>query len=150
MTRQSDLNSFYRILTDLERRVGGRRVLRDCTGRSGWPQRGVYLFFEENELRADSTTPRVVRVGTHAVSVGSRATLWNRLHAHRGHGDGGGNHRGSIFRLRLGQCLLSRKEYSSGITNAWGQGSTAPKAMRLAEVALEKHVSEYIGRMPFL
>lgn len=150
MNRQRDLDLFYAIIADLKRRLGGHRLLCDCTGRSVWPQRGVYFFFENGEFRSDGFTPRVVRVGTHAVSTGSRTTLWNRLRTHRGHRDGGGNHRGSIFRLRIGQALLTTKQYPLEIPQTWGQGGTAPRDVRLSETPLEKDVSNYIGQMPFL
>ena len=79
MSRQSDLDEFYRLLGELRSRLGGCRMLRDCTGKNGWPERGIYFFFEDGEFREDGVTPRVVRVGTHAVSEGSKTTLWTRL-----------------------------------------------------------------------
>ena len=52
---------------------------------------------------------RVVRIGTHALAAcGSRSTLRQRLGQHRGGASGRGNHRGSIFRLLVGQALLTR------------------------------------------
>jgi hypothetical protein len=96
---------------------------------------------------------RVVRVGTHAVSVGSKSTLHSRLKAHFGNRDGLGNHRGSIFRLHLGNALL-RKENREIPT--WGIGSTAPPELRGnpsardAEAAWERRVSQYIGEMTVL
>ena len=76
-----------------------------------WPARGVYFFFEDGEARSTSGTgPRVVRIGTHALTAKSSTTLWNRLAQHRGVvGTGGGNHRGSIFRLLVGEALLRRR-----------------------------------------
>jgi hypothetical protein len=69
--------------------------------------RGVYFFFEGGELRSQSGSGGlVVRIGTHAVSVGSKSTLWGRLAQHRGSLSGNGNHRGSIFRLWVGSALL--------------------------------------------
>src|SRR5690606_41344613 len=104
MSRRSDLDRLYRILEDLAQRIGGPYRLDDPRVRRLVPTRGVYFFFEPGEFREDGQTPRVVRVGTHAVSTGSRTTLWQRLAAHRGRTGGrhpgGGNHRGSIFRLR--------------------------------------------------
>ena len=104
MARIDDLNRLYGILDGLRERVGGYRYLRDCTGRGGWPQRGVYFFFESGEFRDDGRTWRVTRVGTHAISADSTTTLWSRLKTHRGHMDGTGNHRGSIFRKRIGEA----------------------------------------------
>ncbi len=49
--------------------VGGARLRAKCTGRMDWPRRGVYFFIEPNQVRTDSGTgPRVVRVGTHALT----------------------------------------------------------------------------------
>jgi hypothetical protein len=104
MSRLDDLVTFYKILEALEQRWGAKRLLRDCDGRQEWPQRGVYFFFEQGEMRAQSGAGmRVVRVGTHALKPGSKTTLWNRLSQHQGvRRSGGGNHRGSIFRLLAG------------------------------------------------
>jgi hypothetical protein len=60
---------------------------------------------------------------------------------------GGGNHRGSIFRLIAGTSLIKRQGYCSP---SWGQGSNAPAAVRAGEAALEQEVSKIIGAMPFL
>jgi hypothetical protein len=73
-----DLGRFYELLGRLEGAIGGRRALADCHGRMGWPARGVYFFFEPGELRRNGT-PRVTRVGTHALTATSKATLWGRL-----------------------------------------------------------------------
>jgi hypothetical protein len=48
------------------------------------------------------------RLGTHALTDTSQTKLWSRLSTHRGHADGRGNHRGSIFRKRVGQAILNR------------------------------------------
>ena len=74
--RLRDLRRLYRLLDELERRLGGKRTLAECHGRIDWPRRGVYFFFEAGEIRTDSGTgPRVVRVGTHALTAKSRTTL---------------------------------------------------------------------------
>jgi hypothetical protein len=74
--------------------------------------------------------------------------LWNRLSQHRGSvRSGGGNHRGSIFRLIVGAALISRDSHE--FPN-WGSGSTAPPLIRDDEVPLEREVSRVIGSMPFL
>lgn len=92
---------------------------------------------------------RVVRVGTHAVSRGSQTTLWNRLSTHRGSmKTGGGNHRGSIFRLLIGEALMERNpEYR---VDTWGKGQSAPRDVRADESELERMVSRKIGELPFL
>jgi hypothetical protein len=130
--RISDLQNFYALLGALAERLGGLRTLSACSGRLGWPQRGVYFFMEDGEVRSDSGTgPRIVRVGTHALTKGSGTKLWGRLKQHRGQKTGGGNHRGSIFRC-------------------WGHGNNAPAEVRAAENALECEVSKAICAMPFL
>jgi hypothetical protein len=71
MDRLADIKAFYQILAALEAKLGGKRLLSDCTGRMKWPGRGVYFFFEPGEVRTDSGEgPRVVRVGTHATAAG--------------------------------------------------------------------------------
>ena len=111
MSRLDDLSRFYELLETLEDRLGGRRTLAECSGRLLWPRRGVYFFFEPGEKRSESGAgDRVVRVGTHALSAGSATSLWNRLSQHRGSArSGGGNHRGSIFRLLVGEALIQRE-----------------------------------------
>lgn len=150
MNRKSDLDHFYKILKDLRERLRGYRFLRDCTGKSGWPERGVYFFFEDGEFREDGETLRVVRVGTHAITASSKTTLLSRLHTHRGHSDLGGNHRGSIFRKRLGEALWRKQEYPEEKIHTWGVLNSASKPVRLAETALECEVSTYLGKMPLL
>ena len=93
-----------------------------------------------------------MRVGTHALTRTSAATLWGRLRQHRGalggSHPGGGNHRGSIFRRHLGSALLTRRG-EADLLAAW----LAPKPsseMRERERAVEVEVSRYIRAMPFL
>lgn len=146
----SDIQRFYELMAALEQRLGGRRLLSECSGRLRWPQRGVYFFFEEGEVRSGSGRgARVVRVGTHALKAGSGTTLWNRLSQHRGSArSGGGNHRGSIFRLIVGTALMERDGHDCA---SWdNRRSSAPSAIRAAEQPLEREVSALIGAMPFL
>ena len=151
--RRTALDRFYRQLAMLEAGVGGKRLLHKCHGQMDWPQRGVYFFFEEDEFREDGITPRVVRVGTHGLRTSS-STLWGRLSQHRGSRDGakpgGGNHRGSIFRLHVGAALLSGDDWPVEVRSTWGVGNTAKGKIREEEYALEAAVSRYIGAMPFL
>jgi hypothetical protein len=104
---------------------------------------------EDAEIRSDSGTGlRIVRVGTHALMEGSRTKLWSRLSQHRGQQKtGGGNHRGSIFRLIVGTAIMARDglHFSS-----WGNGGNAPAEVRAGEAALECKVSKAICAMPFL
>lgn len=147
--RIADLRSFYSILGRLEQRIGGAKTLGDCTGRIPWPQRGVYFFFEGGEYRSDSGAgPRVVRVGTHALTSSSRTKLWTRLSQHRGQaGSGGGNHRGSIFRLIVGTALINRDQHACA---SWGKGSSAAREIREQEIELERAVSSVIRAMAFI
>ena len=148
--RFTDLLRFYEALDRLSQRLGGARLLSESTGRMDWPTRGVYFFFEPGENRSHSgDRPRVVRVGTHALTSNSRTTLWNRLSNHRGiASSGGGNHRGSIFRLLVGTSLMHSDP--SRTVESWGLGSSANHRTRQAEGTLERLVSEHIGAMPFL
>src|SRR5882757_8040601 len=115
-------------MDELARRTGGRHRLSGCSGRMEWPPRGVYFFMEPGEVRRESGAgPRIVRVGTHALKDGSRTKLWTRLAQHKGQRSGGGNHRGSIFRLIVGAALLT-DEPEPCVT--WGQGNNAARAIR--------------------
>lgn len=147
--RIEDLRRFYKLLDDLATRSGGPRRLSECSGSVDWPSRGVYFFFESSEARRESGAGgRVVRVGTHALKEGSQTTLWKRLSQHRGtRASGGGNHRGSIFRLLIGAALIRRDGYACA---SWGQGNSAPEALRRVELEIERRASAVIGAMPFL
>ena len=46
MKRVDHLLEFYRIVGVLEERLGGARMLAECS-RPNWPQRGVYFFMEQ-------------------------------------------------------------------------------------------------------
>lgn len=85
--------------------------------------------------------------GTHALSVGSRTKLWSRLSQHKGQANGGGNHRGSIFRLLVGTALINKNRLNFP---TWGIGNTADRAVRTGEVDLERQVSQVICNMRFL
>jgi hypothetical protein len=147
--RLTDLRRFYALMDDLARRTGGPRFLAECSGRMPWPQRGVYFFMEPGEVRRETGGgPRIVRVGTHALKDQSRTTLWKRLSQHKGQArSGGGNHRGSIFRLLVGASLLAD---DPALCVTWGQGNNAARTIREAERELEARVSAVIGQMPFL
>lgn len=148
--RRHDLDRFYELLDDLEHAVGGRRRLGSATGRHGWPMRGVYFVFEPGEHR-ESGGDRVVRVGTHGLKAGSRSTLWGRLRQHRGTREGGGNHRGSVSRLHVGQALAAQLEVAGATPPAtWASGSSAARPIRELEVPWEARVSDVIGAMSVL
>jgi hypothetical protein len=159
MTQLGELNRFYALLEDLERRLGGARRLNNSDGRMNWPARGLYFFFEPGEHRNVSVSgPRVVRVGTHALKAGSRTSLWNRLSQHRGTTrTGGGNHRGSIFRMLVGSALIRREGWdcpswgvASYVSQAAGLLGMPVEQLKSQELPIERRVSEYIGSMAFL
>ena len=145
-----DMERFYSLLHELDNNLGGSRQLRHCDGKMGWPKGGVYLFFEEGECRnAQPAGRRVVRVGTHALTATSKTSLWNRLKQHLGSGHGGGNHRGSVFRLHVGAALI-KKHGSHAVYLNWGMGASANRDVTDSERSMECQVSDYIGRMPIL
>ncbi len=117
MAGRAGPGEFYRLLAELAGLAGGARRLRDC--RAGdCPAGGVYFFFEDGEVRGDGSS-RVVRVGTHALTATSKATLWGRLRQHRGHlagrDPGSGNHRASVFRRHVGAALIQRDGQPPGL-----------------------------------
>lgn len=150
MQRRFDIELFYDLLRQLECKTGGLRRLGDCHGRMTWPKRGVYFFFEPGEYRSgDPRLQRVVRVGTHALAPKSRTTLWNRISQHRGTTNPpGGNHRGSIFRLLVGEAIINSEQ--SLPVASWGKGSTAERDIRDLERTHEVRVSQYLGDMTLL
>jgi len=144
---------FYQALRNLKERVEGYRYLSNATGRINWPDRSIYFFFEIGETRFENDEPRVVRIGTHAVTSSSGTSLWDRLRAHRGSLSGkyvdGGNHRGSIFRLHVGTAILRKRGWEDEYPT-WGVGSSAEKVTRIKEHPVERLVSQHIRSMPFL
>jgi len=139
----ADLEEFYAILESLAEHSGGAHAL---AGRAARPERGVYFFFDPKEHRFARQTLRVVRVGTHAVSVNSQSTLRARLRAHYGVAAGGGNHRSSIFRSHLGVALLRREGRVSEFPH-WGDQSVSPAVTEGREHEVERLVSEIIRLM---
>lgn len=153
MSRRDDITQFYRLLDQLDEKVGGKQQLGDCDGYMNWPDRGVYFFFATDEQRTNTDHLRLTRVGTHAVSEGSGTSLWNRLRTHRGalsgSYEGGGNHRGSVFRKRVGEALVERYDLHDEYPE-WGEGSSAGRDLRLEELEMERRVSDYLRELPFL
>lgn len=158
LTRIEDLNQFYSLIDVLTAQQGGAARLSFLRERT-WPHRGVYFFFDDREPRRDSGNgPRVVRIGTHALTIGSKSTLAQRLSQHRGLKSGGGNHRGSIFRLLVGQAMIARGDIAP--CPSWGVKSTARQAANVLEASLEKvkalessaeeAVSAYISHLTFV
>ena len=145
------------VLANLRDQIQGPYYLADVDGRLDWPDRGLYFFFSPaSDLRASTATDwRLSRIGTVGVSEGSSNTLWNRLRQHRGNVRGkyagGGNHRGSIFRLHVGQALIEKHGWHDQYPH-WGEQNpdAATTAVREQEHDLEQRVSEYIRELPFL
>ena len=111
MPRRADIRQFYRLITRLEHNTCGRRALGQIR-QADCPDRGVYFFFEEGEERSGSGAgDRIVRVGSHALRPGQRATLWNRMAMHKGSRRPRVRQRGSVFRNRVGNavCLRNRR-----------------------------------------
>jgi hypothetical protein len=128
----------------------GLHPLRELLLAEDLPKQGVYFFFDDGEPTKFSTiVPRLVRVGTHGVSVGSVATLRNRLRTHLGTRAGAGNHRASVFRLHVGRAIIERDKLHQFYPN-WGKGQSAPRDITELEAPLESKVSEYIGNLRVL
>lgn len=143
---RADVTQFSRVMRSLWLAQKGGRLVSEMTGSQPWPERGVYFVFEDVGGLSHGRMSRIVRVGTHAVSAGSKTSLWNRLSTHRGTGAGGGSHRSSIFRSHVGRALMERDR--EGVwPQSWGVGQSAPREIRMHESALEELVSRTIGRM---
>ncbi|WP_435069090.1 hypothetical protein [Haloplanus sp. C73] len=152
MSRAEDLDRFYDLLADLDERVGGARALKDCTGYMDWPDRGVYFLLEPGETHAPGQH-RVTRVGTHAVSAGSSTSLWDRLKQHFGTGSRsadhphGGNHRGSVYRKRVGEALIEKHALHDDYPDwdaRWAAIERDRDDVRDEEYLLERRVSAYL------
>lgn len=151
------LNEAFRMaarIEDLDRLYGWIEAERE-TGRaftfgdlsvSAVPKRGVYIFIDPTECNFRKTGPRVVRIGTHAVSAGSRASLRGRLRNHLGPASQMGSHRGSIFRLHVGRAMLEA-ELGHESLPSWGQGQDAGAEIRALEQVHEISVSRYLRRL---
>lgn len=151
--RREALDQLYGAIDRLRAQLGGARRLEHATGDSGWPEQGIYLFFEDGELREDGLTSRVVHVGAPALTATSRTALWQRLSQHRGQvagtSPGGGNHRGSALRYHVGTALIAREGWPEA-AQAWGKGSRVGPDIRAREAELERATSQVIRRMPLL
>ena len=146
----NDIEEFYGLLDKLEKGIGGKKKISELSGKSSIPNKGVYFFFEPDEKRKfRSKNYRVTRVGTHAVSKGSKSTLWQRLKAHKGTNSGDGNHRGSIFRYHIGNSILSKRN-SENMYKLWNSGQNVTKEQKEKEKPIEKLVSAYISKMSIL
>lgn len=140
---QALLDATYKSISRLAKASGFLR-LKDVLKR-GMPDSGVYLFFDEKERRLkDINELRIIRVGTHGVASGSKATLRTRLRTHFGTEAGHGNHRSSIFRLHAGRSFMNA-ELAPKLAS-WGAPSE-DKSASVLEYELEQTVSKYLAEL---
>lgn len=151
--RRETLNEFYALLDEQGDRIGGRWTLPDCSGDDYWPDHGVVFFFESGEMREKGEEPRVVRVGTHALTAKSKTRLWDRLRSDRGtmggSNPGAGNHRASAFRRHVGRALIARDGFAAAAAS-WGIAGNISPEMKERELPLEREVSRHLAEMSFI
>jgi hypothetical protein len=146
--RRTALARAYVLFEEIAQLSGARR-LRDLLS-DELPSHGVYFFFDDNEATEHSRQlPRLVRIGTHGVSLGSNATLRNRLRTHLGTRAGAGNHRSSVFRLHVGRAIIEQERLQTQYPD-WGKGQSASRDVTDAEKSMELRVSKYIGDLRVL
>ncbi|MCZ2130778.1 MAG: hypothetical protein LC109_10995 [Bacteroidia bacterium] len=144
-TRQQNIDKFYELLDETIKKFPKRTL--DTISKKNLPEKGVYFFFEPTEVRHNSNSHRVVRIGTHAAIANSNATLYDRLYNHKGSKDLTGNHRGSVFRKLIGYSLLYKDNLSFP---HWGDKSKkSDKSIKPSEKPLEISVSKYLHTLPF-
>lgn len=151
--RRKFLDELYGLVDEQAEVIGGRWSLPDCSGDDHWPQHGVIFFFEPGEFREDGTTPKIVRVETHALTPNSKIRLWDRLRSDRGAiggaNPGSGNHRASALRRQVGRALIARDGFPEAAAS-WGSAGRIPPETKKAELPLEIAVSQYIAKMEFV
>lgn len=141
--QHNHLNTLYSLLDHYSDKYSLATNFSDFDNKNCCPEYGLYLFMHIDESRlCDPSRLRIARIGTHAVSDGSRATLWQRLKTHKGTNDGYGNHRSSIFRSYLGSALLNRH---GRYLESWAQ-ETNDKQVLMLEKELERQVSDYLNK----
>ncbi|CAG4907874.1 unnamed protein product, partial [Acidithrix sp. C25] len=116
------------------------------------PEAGVHFLFEDSELRRCGDILRVVNIGSHRVSDGSKAKLKDRLRTHAGPKTLKGSHRSSILRQYIGDAIGGQdpKKWELAMTT-WGRGGKVPsKDVRNHEMDLEEEVSRVINEMRIL
>jgi hypothetical protein len=145
--RLRQMDDLYEMLSRLSRIDDERDVPLGHRKSFDTTMKGIYFFYQAGETRLSKPfTPRVVRIGTHGVSAGSKSSLWTRLRTHRGGKDGLGNHRSSIFRLHIGQCLIRRSSLEL-VFPTWGVGQSASTSIRASEREIEEEVSHIVSEM---
>ena len=144
--RIDNINRLYELL-DVLMRTHPRRRLSECSGYDEWPLRGVYFFYENGECRSGSNDDRIVRVGTHALTPGSKKTLWGRLSEHRGNESGGGDHSISVFRLLVGTALLTKNDRQC---IGWDINGPRSSGTLIDKSQVEQCVTKTLGNMQIL
>ena len=147
MDRAGTVREFYAQIEQLERLMGRRWRLLHADAQRPWPDRGVFFLFERGERRTGSGVgSRVVHVGTHALTEGSRSTLWSCLRQHRGNvNPPGGNHRASRLRKMVGEAIMAKKPEMA--VDSWGHGAKGPARSNRSEAMVKRLVSRRIGAM---
>ncbi|MDE2725627.1 MAG: hypothetical protein OXI59_19830 [Gemmatimonadota bacterium] len=131
--RAKDIECFYKLLKQLEKRVGGKKPkLKEFMSVVPADTKGVYFIFETGEYRhRDGCKLRVVRVGSHGFTAKSRSTIWTRLFEHlMPYGR-------SVFRDHVRVAMKKRSGKSDSLK-------------RDERDELERCITRYIGEMPFL
>ncbi len=148
--RINDLQQFYRLMSKLEKKLGGFRYLSECNGRMNWPEKGILFFYEVGEFRFhQGLGNRIVFIGTNAIKKDSETTLWKRLRQHRGRVEPpGGRHRNSALRSHIGDSLMEKIQAFE--LPRWGMKKNISERDIRQEQDLEALVSNIIGSMPFL
>ena len=153
MTRREDLDYFYELLNELEKKIGIKRTLKDPNACNNLPRFGIYFFYSIKEKREFRKENRITRIGTHAINSQSKRSLRDRLRQHQGNITkrgriDGGSHRGSVFRKLVGYALINRDNLY-GIYPEWGSSKTSHSNVRDEEHELERSVSNYIRNLSF-
>lgn len=145
--RRTDLLRFYDAA--LVARRQGKLFPFPSLSKTRLPTKGVYVFFDPYESNFRGDPLRIVRIGTHAVSEGSKSTLKTRLRNHLGQSDNSGSHRGSVFRLHVGRAMLTMQDGIEDVPS-WGSGQHASRDIRATEIEHERRVSRYMERLEVL
>lgn len=137
------INKFYSLFDFYSEKYSLPQKFSDFNSKNCCPEFGLYLFLHSDEIRLyEPSRLRIARIGTHAVSEGSKSTLWQRLKTHKGTDNGFGNHRSSIFRSYIGSALINKNGCS---LESWAQ-ETNDKETLIRERELEKQVSDYLSK----